>query len=86
MRLISQNGKLDIPYSNSVFIETEDITSDRYTVSVCVSKLNLNFTLKEFAVYTTKDRLDLAMALLRERYEQKDKKYFQFPKDEEMCI
>lgn len=96
MRIISQDGRTDIPYENFVFGATKDnfIVAIRDTVArpseVCQGIV---------AEYSSKEKAQKAMEMLREKYERYEiacseytvnwfdfPKVFQFPQDEDVEV
>lgn len=97
MRLISQDGKIDVPYEISALSTGYGEPDRKYNIYIR-SKL-LDEKPCVFATYSTKDKVLTVMEMLRERYiEHFDvnldscwysndyPKVFQFPSDEEVEV
>lgn len=96
MRILSQDGKIDVPYEQVSIEQKENeiwcgysSTMDRHCVGKC------------FAKYSTAEKARKAMEMLRDRYTGKDETvfeivhikrsstdnfYFQFPSDDEVEV
>lgn len=85
MRVISQDGRTDIPYENFVFGITKDnsIVAIRDTIAR-PSEIAHGVV----ATYSTEEKAKKAMEMLREEYQkyasQNYMKVFQFPAEEEL--
>ena len=91
MRIISQGGKIDLPYEQvSISIDCDD---ERTIIAYAVS----SGTIWELAEYSTKEKAVKAMEMLREEYKTYlrerysgaffifvEPKVFQFPPDSEV--
>lgn len=71
MRLISQDGRLDAPYENSIIY----VDGEKYN-KVYVIYNNQKFL---FATYPNVEKVDEILALMREKYIIREK-YFIFPR------
>ena len=94
MRLISQDGMIDVPYEQvSVELRDCDIWCGYYPT------LSQHLISKKFAIYSNIDKALKVMKMLREEYLQyctarsseywfafNNPKVFQFPKDEEVEV
>lgn len=80
MRLISQDGRVDLPYEQVCV--SIDILS-WLTIKVCPLAKVDSWT---FAFYSTKERASMAMKLLTYTYTRRKyvEDYFQFPSDNEI--
>lgn len=83
MRVVSQDGTIDIPY--------EKVVIQRYKENIYF--LNKNLTGIEdlicdikLAHYSTEEKAIKAMEMLREKYKEATSEYFQFPQDEEIEV
>ena len=87
MRIISQDGRTDIPYENFVFGITKDnsIVAIRDTIA-----RPLEIVHGVVAKYSTEEKALKAMEMLREQYKKYVRTsvniygYFQFPAEEEL--
>lgn len=95
MRLISQNGMIDVPYDKVILGICDQNNRQEYVIYAYHDSPRPLF----LATYSTKDKALKAMEMLRERYiEHFDvnldscwysndyPKIFQFPKDEEVEV
>ena len=92
MRIISQDGKIDIPY--------EQVVVQRYQTDIYFLNKNLTgveplISDMEIATYSTNEKAEIAMEMLRKCYINDEagkicndvsliRPYFQFPKDEDV--
>ena len=91
MRLISQNGTLDVPYENVVLYQ------ERKEIMCIFSGIYIG---EKIAQYSTEEKAEKAMEMLREKYKDYAKatnksnfftmfdypKVFQFPQDEDVEV
>lgn len=81
MRLISQNGRVDVPYENVILTVGND-----GIILVTFFSSDEDFV---FAIYSTKEKALKVMEMLIGKYEQPKSQpynYFQFPKDEDVEV
>lgn len=75
MRVISQNGKFDLPYENlAIFVEYENV------IARFENERHL------LAQYSSEAKAIKAMEALRETYMHPYIRYFQFPEDSEIEV
>lgn len=60
MRIVSQDGKWDIPY--------EQVAIHRCGMSIYFFNSNLDYDAKKLAAYSTEEKANVAMEMLREAY------------------
>ena len=91
MRIISQNGTLDVPYENVVLYQ------ERKEIMCIFSGIYIG---EKIAQYSTEEKAQKAMEMLREKYKDYAKatnksnfftmfdypKVFQFPQDEDVEV
>ena len=85
MRLISQNGEIDVPYETSI-LHIATSTKAEYSKSFIFYTPNNSMDSNELARYSTEAKAQKAMKMLREFYTCCDfnNRVFQFPKDEDV--
>ena len=91
MRIVSQDGTLDVPYENAVLYQ------ERKKIMCIFSGIYIG---EKIAQYSTEEKAQKAMEMLREKYKDYAKatnksnfftmfdypKVFQFPKDEDVEV
>ena len=77
MRIISQNGKINLPYEMTALI-----VSDNYIQAVFAGGIQQSPYL--MAMYSTQDKLQEALDMLNRRYAGMCDAIFRFPKDGEI--
>ncbi len=84
MRVISQNGKTDIPYEYFVFSIVGNGNSYSIIATKNIAEPPEVIMNSIFATYSTKAKAIKAMETLRETYTHPYIRYFQFPQDSEV--
>ena len=99
MRIISQDGTIDIPYETSI-LHIVTSTKAEYSKSFIFYTPNNSMDSNELARYSTEAKAQKAMEMLREKYKDYAKatnksnfftmfdypKVFQFPQDEDVEV
>lgn len=85
MRVISQDGAIDVPYENSVvFIDTRGVRDKAFVRMQTIGDNEASI----MAQYSSEEKAQKAMEMLREEYQkyasQNYMKVFQFPAEEEL--
>ena len=85
MRIISQNGTLDLPYDSTVLGMTETHLNGEIHSYIVLGYCSQLQECQEIAEYKTREKAKKAMELFMQKYIERSR-YFQFPTDEEIEV
>lgn len=86
MRVLSQDGMIDAPFETVAVNIWNKIDSRFGRNGFCVYMHSVSIVAKEIVIakYSSYEKANKAMEMLRKTYEKSDTCYFQFPADEDV--